>query len=69
MLFVCFPECFILFPGAFYSNLQDFDGAAASVPPPSYSETMAQTPPDPDQPRTPAGPEHSHSPSEMSRPE
>ncbi|KAK2866633.1 hypothetical protein Q7C36_002689 [Tachysurus vachellii] len=41
-------------PGAFYSNLQDFDGAAASVPPPSYSETMAQTPPDPDQPRTPA---------------
>lgn len=57
MQFVCFSECFVLFPGAFYGNPPSFDGAAAYVPPPPYSATLAQAPLDPDLPRTAAGPE------------
>ncbi|XP_017338882.2 WW domain-binding protein 2 [Ictalurus punctatus] len=41
-------------PGAFYPNPPGFDGAAAYVPPPPYSASMAQAPLDPDLPRTPA---------------
>lgn len=59
----------VLFPGAFYPSPPGFDGAAAYVPPPPYSASLAQAPLDPDLPRTPAGLDHSHSTSVTSRPE
>lgn len=58
-----------LFPGAFYANPPGFDGAAAYVPPPPYSASLAQAPLDPDLPRTPAGPAHSQRTSQMSQPD
>lgn len=66
MYFAClfFPS---MFPGAFYPNPPGFDGAAAYVPPPPYSASLAQAPLDPDLPRTPAGLDHSPRTLEISR--
>lgn len=58
-----------LFPGPLYPHPSGFDGAAAYVPPPPYSASLAQAPLNPDLPRTPAGPDHSQRTSEISRPE
>ncbi|KAL2101847.1 hypothetical protein ACEWY4_003608 [Coilia grayii] len=41
-------------PGGFYPNPPTFDGPAAYMPPPPYSATLGQSPPDLDLPRTTA---------------